>query len=257
MVPRDIRFFIHVKSNQLPHLNLVIDCGNTLIKVAAFSGDSMERKLVFSSANDLQTYLSDKDFHTVLISSVSVPAVQVLEWVHASKKLQLNATLPLPINNKYKTPHTLGVDRIAAVCGAINIYPGRNCLVIDAGTAITYDFIDADKNYWGGAISPGIAMRFNALHTLTERLPLISATEHFKLVGDSTESCIQSGVLNGVIGEMKEFIESYRKLYPDLGVVLTGGDTFFFENNLKQPIFAARDLVLSGLNRILQHHATL
>lgn len=223
MASSGVRLYIHFKSNQLPHLNLVIDCGNTLIKAAAFDGNSMEQKLIFSSADELQAFLSDKSFHTVLISSVSLPAVQVLEWAHAAKKLQLNANLPLPIINKYKTPHTLGVDRIAAVCGALDIYPARNCLVIDAGTAITYDFIDRDKNYWGGAISPGIGMRFKALHTLTERLPLISATEHFKLVGDSTETSIQSGVLNGVVGEMKEFIENYRKLYPDLGVVLTGG----------------------------------
>jgi len=205
----------------------------------------------------LKEFLNGKYFQYVLVSSVSIPAGEVLSWVSAEKKLQLTSTLPLPINNRYKTPETLGVDRIAAVCGALEIFPNRNCLVIDAGTAITYDFMDCDKNYWGGAISPGIAMRFKALHTLTERLPLIGATENFQLTGDSTETSIQSGVLYGVIGEMDGFISKYLNLHPDLGVVLTGGDTFFFENNLKQPIFAARELVLSGLNRILQHHATL
>jgi type III pantothenate kinase len=227
------------------------------MKAAAFDGLVMAEKLVFQKADELKLFLSTHEFDSVLVSSVTLSASDILSWTSAKKKLQLTSSLPLPIQNQYKTPSTLGVDRLAAVCGALGIFPERNCLVIDAGTAITYDFVDRDKNYWGGAISPGIAMRFKALHTLTQRLPLIQSTENFKLIGDSTETCIQSGVLNGVLEEMKGCIENYKKLYPDLGVVLTGGDTFFFENNLKQPIFAARDLVLSGLNRILQHHATL
>jgi type III pantothenate kinase len=239
----------------LQHFNLVIDCGNTFIKAATFDGNAMKEKFVFTNAEELKFFLADKFFKHVLVSSVAVSAEELLKWATAEKKWQLNASLSLPIKILYKTPATLGVDRIAAVCGAIDIFPNKNCLVIDAGSAITYDFIDDKKNYWGGAISPGISMRFNALHTLTERLPLVSATENFTLIGDSTETCIQSGVLNGVLEEMKGCIENYRKLYPDLGVVLTGGDTLFFENKMKQPIFAARDLVLSGLNRILKHHA--
>lgn len=234
---------------------MVIDCGNTLIKAATFEGRVLKEKFVFAENAELKSFLSDKLFQYVLVSSVSVSAEEVLNWTAAQKKLQLNTSLSLPIQIFYKTANTLGVDRIAAVCGAIDIFPNKNCLVIDAGSAITYDFIDDKKNYLGGAISPGISMRFKALHTLTERLPLVNSTENFKLIGDSTETCIQSGVLNGVLEEMKGIIENYRKLYPDLGVVLTGGDTLFFENKLKQPIFAARDLVLSGLNRILQHHA--
>jgi type III pantothenate kinase len=236
---------------------LVIDCGNTLIKAATFDGNSLIEKFIFPGGGELKAFLNGKHFQTVLVSSVSIPASEVLNWATAKTKLQLTSTLPLPITNCYKTPETLGVDRIAAVCGALETFPDRHCLVIDAGTAITYDFINRDRNYLGGAISPGISMRFKALHTLTERLPLIGAADTFPLTGNTTETCIQSGVLNGVIEEMDGFIAKYLKLYPDLGVVLTGGDTFFFENNLKQPIFAARELVLSGLNRILQHHATL
>ncbi len=239
----------------MQHLNLVIDCGNTLIKVAAFDGRAIKEKFVFFNEGELKSFLEDKSFRHVLVSSVSVSAEEVLNWTTAQTKLQLNTSLSLPIQILYKTPTTLGVDRIAAVCGAIDIFPNQNCLVIDAGSAITYDFIDDRRNYLGGAISPGILMRFKALHTFTERLPLVNATENFELIGHSTETCIQSGVLNGVIEEMDGCIENYKKLYPGLGVVLTGGDTLFFENKLKQPIFAARDLVLSGLNRILQHHA--
>src|SRR5262249_24520746 len=119
-----------------------------------------------------------------------------------------------------------------------------------------YDFIDREKNYHGGAISPGISMRFEAMHTFTKRLPLVTpATE--QLTGDSTESSMRSGLMNGVLNEVGGFISDYRKKYPDLRVVLCGGDTAFFENNLKQPIFAAPDLVLSGLNRILNYNAAL
>ncbi len=215
----------------------------------------MKERFVFAEIAELRVFLSNKHLKNVLVSSVSIPADDVLRWTIAEKKFQLDASLSLPINNCYKTPQTLGVDRIAAVCGAFEIFPDRDCLVIDAGTAITYDFIDRKKNYMGGAISPGISMRFKALHTFTERLPLIAQTDNFDLIGDSTETCILSGVLNGVVQEMNGCIEQYRTAYPNLGVVLTGGHTLFFENKLKQPIFAARDLVLSGLNRILQHHA--
>ena len=154
----------------------------------------------------------------------------------------------------YTTPATLGVDRIAAICGAIEIFPQQNCLVVDAGTCINYEFLDAALNYHGGAISPGIQMRFDALHKFTARLPLIKEFNKTELVGNSTESCMTSGVVNGVVAEVNGIIEKYAQKFPDLGVILCGGDAYFFENNLKQPIFAAPDLVLHGLNRILQHN---
>ena len=182
---------------------------------------------------------------------------EILSWIKTSRNFLLTHLLPLPIQIKYKTPKTLGVDRIAAVCGAIDIFPNKDSLVIDAGTAITYDFVDRQGNYEGGAISPGIEMRFEALHTFTERLPLVTKTGDLPLIGSSTETCIRSGVLNGAIAEMEGIIINYKQLYPDLGVVLCGGDSLFFENKLKPTIFAAPDLVLSGLNRILLHNAVL
>jgi type III pantothenate kinase len=188
---------------------------------------------------------------------VSLDGNEIVSWIKASKKILLNHLLPLPIQINYKTPETLGVDRIAAVCGAIDIFPNRSSLVIDAGTAITYDFIDGHGNYEGGAISPGIEMRFEALHTFTERLPLVTKNGDLTLIGNSTETCIRSGVLNGVVAEMEGIINNYKQLYPDLGVVLCGGNSFFFENRLKPTIFATPDLVLSGLNRILLHNAVL
>jgi len=238
-------------------MNLVIDSGNTRFKAATFIGEQLEKKYSFSNTEELKSYLHHQTFDVAIVSSVSLDGNEILDWIKASKKFLLTHLLPLPIQIRYATPETLGVDRIAAVCGAIAIFPNRDSLVIDAGTAITYDFVDRDGNYGGGAISPGIEMRFEALHTFTERLPLVTKIGDLKLIGNSTETSIRSGVLNGVVAEMEGIINNYRQLYPDLGAVLCGGDSFFFENKLKPTIFAAPDLVLSGLNRILLHNAVL
>lgn len=238
-------------------MNLVIDCGNTRFKVGIFSGTTLEKKYSFSNEEELKDFLQHLTVENAIVSSVSKDSDKILNWIKAQRKSTLTHTLPLPVQVNYKTPHSLGVDRIAAVCGAIDIFEKRDCLVIDAGTCITYDFIDRNKNYWGGAISPGLSMRFKAMNTFTERLPLVSMVGEADLIGDSTESGIRSGVLNGALMEMEGFIKNYRELYPDLGVVLCGGDSSFFENNLKPTIFAAPNLVLSGLNRILLYNAVL
>jgi type III pantothenate kinase len=237
-------------------MNLVIDNGNTLIKLAVFNNNDLVQKFTFQSINELKTYLQRNQFDYCIISSVSTVSEEISEWVQAKKKFLLSYSLPLPIKILYKTPETLGVDRIAAVCGATYLFQAMDCLVIDAGTCITYDFVDRIGYYHGGAISPGIKMRFDAMHTFTKRLPLVSASSE-KLTGDSTESSMRSGVMNGTLNEMEGFINNYRMNYPDLRVVLCGGDTSFFENNLKPTIFAAPDLVLNGLNRILGHNAAL
>ncbi len=236
-------------------MNLVIDHGNTRIKVAIFSRDNLEQKYTFQSVTELKSFLNENHFTHCIISSVGTQE-EISDWVRAEKKFLLTHSLPVPIKILYKTPETLGVDRIAAVCGASGQFPNSDCLVIDAGTCITYDIIDKNKNYYGGAISPGINMRFEAMHTFTKRLPLISAAPE-KLIGDSTESSMRSGVMNGVLNEAEGFINNYRMKYPDLRVVLCGGDTQFFENNLKPTIFAAPDLVLNGLNWILAYNAAL
>ncbi|MBI1768874.1 MAG: type III pantothenate kinase [Bacteroidetes bacterium] len=237
-------------------MNLVIDCGNTRIKTATFSGADLVKKFSFQSRDELKLFLDSNQFVSSIISSVGIPAEEISRFVKAEKKFVLKHVLPLPIKILYQTPETLGVDRIAAVCGALSIFPSDDALVIDAGTCVTYDFVDRNKNYYGGAISPGINMRFEAMHTFTKRLPLVEAAPE-KLIGDSTESSMRSGVMNGILGEVEGFINNYRIKYPDLRVVLCGGDTQFFENNLKPTIFAAPDLVLIGLNRILNHNAAL
>ena len=236
-------------------MNLVIDFGNTRIKAALFSGTKLHEKFLFGTSQQLKNFLEKERFEHSIVSSVSESTEEVLSWINClGKKLLLSIHLPLPINILYATPATLGVDRIAAVCGAIEIFPQQNCLVVDAGTCINYEFLDAALNYHGGAISPGIQMRFDAMHKFTARLPLIKEFNKTELVGNSTESCMTSGVVNGVLAEVNGIIEQYAQKFPDLGVILCGGDAYFFENNLKQPIFAAPDLVLHGLNRILEYN---
>ncbi len=168
--------------------------------------------------------------------------------------IELTAGTPIPIRNLYQTPETLGKDRLAAVVGAHSLYSGRNVLVIDAGTALTIDFIDGEGNYHGGNISPGLKMRFQSLHDYTKRLPLLIQSNEYKMIGDSTEAAIIAGVQNGIIFEVKEYIERFTKQYPDLVAVMTGGDVNFLVDKLKIPIFVESNLVFIGLGKIIQYN---
>ncbi|NOS94149.1 MAG: type III pantothenate kinase [Cyclobacteriaceae bacterium] len=237
-------------------MNLVVDVGNTRIKAATFEEDRMVASFQFEHLIALREKLGSQIFQHVLISSVNQPDADFDFIQPTGKKLILSPQLPLPIKNVYATPQTLGVDRLAGACGAYAIFPGKNCLVIDAGTCINYEFIDESGTYHGGAISPGIDMRFKAMHTFTARLPLVQRKADADLVGNSTETCMQSGVMNGVVAEVENTIEKYREKYPSVVVLLCGGDAPFFENRLKPTIFAAPDLVLKGLNRILRYNAS-
>ena len=233
-------------------MNLVIDYGNSAAKVGIFNQQVLVDKHVFTTPEMLKQFLQQSTAENIIVSSVSTDPNVVAAWaVHSRKQFILHHTLALPITNHYATPDTLGVDRLAGVCGAQQFYPGENCLVIDAGTCITFDIIDDQGNYWGGGISPGLAMRFQAVNTFTAKLPLVHPVAHPELVGNSTESCIQSGIINGLMAEMDGMINQYQKKFPLLRVILCGGDTVFFENNLKGSIFAIPELVLSGLNSIL------
>jgi type III pantothenate kinase len=149
----------------------------------------------------------------------------------------------------------LGADRIALVAGAIEIYDKQNVLVIDAGTCITYDFITAKNEYLGGGISPGMGIRFRSLNTFTQKLPLIEYREEFQLIGKNTENSILSGVLNGVICEIDGIIEKYKENFGELQIILSGGNTIFFDKRLKNNIFAFPKLLLYGLNSILNYNA--
>ena len=235
-------------------MNLVVDYGNSSAKVGIFENHLLREKFIFKSTEELKKFLQSSNEENLIISSVSHDADEVSNWAERVKrKFILRHTLPLPITIRYATPATLGVDRIAGVCGAHQMFPGKHSLVIDAGTCITYDFIDKQGSFLGGGISPGLTMRFQAVHSFTKRLPLITAatTPETPLIGNSTEGCIQSGVVNGIIEELDGIIRQYGEKFGDLRVILCGGDVQFFENRLKASIFAVPELVLSGLNSIL------
>jgi type III pantothenate kinase len=238
-------------------MNVVVDYGNTSAKVGIFENHALTQKYVFQEDHGLKEFLENFSADHIIISSVTVDAALISGWArHFKKKFMLDHTLPLPVKNRYATPATLGVDRLAGVCGARQLFPDTNCLVIDAGTCITYDFLDASGAYHGGSISPGLTMRFEAMHTFTARLPLVFPVEKPELTGDTTERSMQSGVIYGVLGEMDGIISRYSEKFKDLQVILCGGDARFFENKLKASIFASPELVLIGLNSILIYNVS-
>jgi type III pantothenate kinase len=236
-------------------LNLVIDIGNTRTKAATFNGTVLFEKHSFKDVSGLREFVAGKDFSNCIVSSVTTDASVILPLLPIEgKKIQLTTSLGFPINIAYDTPDTLGVDRIAAACGAYQLFPNEDCLVIDMGTCITYDFLSSKGVYEGGAIAPGVKMRFAAMNHFTARLPVVEPLANPPLTGKSTTTSMQSGVINGVLGEINIFISRYQSQYTNLRTVACGGDLSLFENNLKPSIFVAPDLVLIGLNRILLHH---
>ena len=235
--------------------NVVIDIGNSRIKVGIFAGATLSEKLLLKDISELSSILSRPHDH-LIVSSVKEDPESILNLSSAETKIILSSLTPLPVHVRYSTPHSLGVDRIAAICGAFQLFPLEDCLIVDMGTCINYELLDKKGDYWGGIISPGMSMRFESMHTFTARLPLIQATMNPTLIGDSTEACMQSGVMNGIVEEVKGIIARVQEKYPSARVILCGGDAPTFENQLKPSIFAAPELVLQGLNRILIHNVT-
>jgi type III pantothenate kinase len=241
-------------------MNLILDIGNTRTKIAIFSNGQLKYYTAISEISvDYLAKLIDQqgEVHRAIVAATGAFGDEVKEWLqqNISFFLQLSADLSFPFQIKYRTRHTLGNDRIAGVSGAQVMFPHKNCLVIDAGTAITYDLIDAEGIYWGGNISPGISMRFQALHTFTQKLPLIHAEGEIPTVGYSTETAIRSGVVLGVIYEIERYIRELVGQYNDLQILLTGGDAVFLADKINYPIFADEFLVLKGLNTILEYNA--
>lgn len=218
----------------------------------------MLRKSILSqpAPGVLKEFLKGEKVQRALVSSVKDhQLVQRLLPGSSFPVHTLSADKPLPVRLNYATPETLGLDRIALAVAAACKYPGQDCLVIDAGTAITYDFIDRSATYHGGGISPGLRMRYQALHHFTARLPLVDHKSDVELLGDSTQNSIRSGVWWGLYHEVFGIIEDYRQRYPQLISLLTGGDAALFDETPKNSIFAAPDFLLEGLNHILDYYA--
>ena len=240
-------------------MNLVVDIGNSRTKLAIFSKkelvDSLTiDKLTISRLEEIKKTYPDID--RTILSSVSSANPQVAGYLKSeySYFLELNYQTPVPIKNQYKTPYTLGLDRLAAAIGACELFPGKDLLVIDAGTAITFDLIENNGTFKGGNISPGLRSRFRALHEFTKNLPLIGEAEEYPVIGQTTEEAIRAGVINGMVFEIDGTISLFSENRPDLQPVLTGGDALFFERRLKNAIFVKFEITLIGLNRILEYN---
>jgi type III pantothenate kinase len=232
-----------------------VDIGNTFIKIGGFE----DNVLVFFAerlALDQLIFLCLKHKPTkIVVCDVAQKATNFIEALaNASPALsknilQLTWQTPLPIKNLYETPQTLGMDRLAAVLGAWRLYPNQPCLVIDAGSCVTYDLLTQDSQYAGGSISLGIRMRFRALHEFTAKLPLLEPTPvEVDLVGKNTNSALQSGVIRGFCFEMQGIIAEYQRRFEDLQIILCGGDANFLHFHLNLPEIEVRQtLLLEGL----------
>ncbi|MDR0940096.1 MAG: type III pantothenate kinase [Mediterranea sp.] len=239
-------------------MNLIIDIGNTATKVAVFDGDEM-RETLTENGQALECLPSLRARYPLTCGIVAT-VVDLRERTLSDLEalpfplLWLSGRTPLPITNLYETPGTLGMDRLAAAVGAYAHSPGHDILVVDAGTCVTYEFVDAQGQYHGGNISPGMQMRFKALNAYTGRLPMVEAEGRRLPMGRDTETAIREGVLKGMEYEIMGYITSMKHKYPQLLTFLTGGDGFSFDSSVKSIIFADRYLVLKGLNRILNYN---
>lgn len=237
-------------------MKLVVDIGNTLIKLAVFDLDKIVYNATFEVFGEKEFRNLEKNFQpmSAIISSVREDNVKIIEIISSKiPSIFLDHNTNLPIENNYLSKETLGRDRIAAVVGASILFPNENVLVIDAGTCITYDLISKKKNYYGGAISPGLKMRLKALNHYTSKLPLIDLKENHipELIGNNTKNSILSGVIRGYAGEINSIIESYILVNNQLRVLVTGGDYKYFDKLLKYKTFAAPNLVFIGLKGIM------
>ena len=234
---------------------LLVDFGNTRVKAAVKDGNGLRQiycGLVL--LEKLSKAVEGLDIEGGMWCSVHPLEPAVKDWMLSLGLSPLNASTPVPIKNDYSSPSTLGMDRLAAAVGAWSIEPGHDLLVIDAGTAITYDFISASGIYKGGNIAPGKDLRFKSLHEHTGALPLVGEYGVVPMLGNDTETAVRSGVLNGIRYEMEGYIEELGSLFPSLLVFLTGGDAEFFDIKAKRSIFAVPDLVLRGLARIVEYN---
>ncbi len=237
-------------------MNIIIDQGNSRTKCTLFEGEEMQKSIAFdiNQPDQIEAYIKQvKPLHNGIIASVSPLKDSLINTLraHTNKLILFDHNTPLPIKNKYQTPHTLGVDRIVGAMEAYMQCPNTPALSIDLGTALTFDFVTAQGQYMGGSISPGLRMRLKALHRFTHKLPLVEVKEQHAAWGANTQDAIWTGVANGIQYEIEGQIAYFQGKHPDIRIFLTGGDMKYFENKLKNSIFAEPFLIEKGLNRIL------
>lgn len=238
--------------------NLCIDIGNTRIKMGWFNGTALlsSASLLRTEITQIKTFLTNHTVENIIYSTVaeSLPRVVVDSTPVSARVLELSTDLKLPVILRYQTPETLGLDRLAGVIGAQALYPDTHCLIIDAGTCITYDFLTAEGIHLGGNISPGWQMRLDAMQYYTARLPRPASKVPEYWVGNDTETALQNGAFWGLNLEIQGYIDQWAAEYPAINVLLTGGDADFFAKKLKSEIFVNQNLVLWGLNKTLNYN---
>ncbi len=242
-------------------MNLIIDIGNTRVKLAVFKEKKIKKAVVCPKEELIQAqeHLREEfpEISDGILANVAEPKNSYVGWVSGlgGKTIELSAKTPVPFINKYETPESLGLDRIALAAAAVSLYPNENVLVIDAGTCVTYDIITKNNEYLGGAISPGLNMRFRAINNFTANLPLLRASsKEIPDVGQNTIQSLHLGITQGLIYEIQGFLTQYRQTYSDLTVILTGGDAEILSKRLKNSIFVAKNFLSTGLNCILEYN---
>ena len=237
-------------------MKLIIDIGNTSVKIALFKDKKLQNTAILEQCKlkNILFFVNNNDISGTIISSDRKINADIKKLIYHFDALLLDFNTPLPIVIDYKTPRTLGSDRIAAIVGATVLLPNKDILVFDAGTCLTIDFVTKAKVYKEGRISPGITMRYKALNQFTDQLPLCDSSPESILMGYDTKSSIISGVQQGILSEVREIINIYKKENKETIIIVTGRDCFFFEKELKNSIFANPFLVMQGLNEILDYN---
>ena len=235
---------------------LVIDIGNTAQKLAVYDESGNQVALLRQPELDVCAFkdiFGRYDIQAALLSSVGRISPEVVTWLEQHTRLvKFSSALRLPIRLNYDTIGTLGTDRIASAVGAKALFPARPTLAIQAGTCLVTDFVDEHGIYQGGSIAPGLRLRFQSLHDHTAHLPLLEPQRPASFTGKNTQESILSGVIYGMTCEIDGIISHYQDLYPDLHIILTGGDADYLKDFIKNRIFAAPNLVLDGLYKILR-----
>lgn len=237
--------------------NLIVDIGNTRTKLAVYKNKEQVSFQAFLNKNqeDILSFLAKCNATNCIITATGKISNTLKSLLYAKFNcIEINEFTKLPFTVKYKTKSTLGDDRVAAISGAKMFFPNKNCLAITAGTCLTFNFITNNHCFLGGSISPGLMMRLQAMHSFTDKLPLPKNTAFDELIGTSTVESLLSGVRKGIIAEVDGIIDQYRLQFQEIEVIICGGDTSFFERRLKNKIFAHQNLVLDGMNEILQYN---
>jgi type III pantothenate kinase len=237
---------------------LAIDAGNTRIKGAVFEGNTLLESVVFLK-EELQNnidFILKKHKNITHLVVASVRNLEKETFLYFQNRAQIHFVThndPFPFANDYQTPHTLGIDRMVLAAGATLLFPNQNRLVIDAGTCVTYDFVDQNNHYKGGAIAPGLRLRYESLPRHTAKLPLLELENPESFVGNTTSTSIHSGIVNGLAYEIDGFISEYEAAFSNFIIILTGGDAEFLAKRLKNTIFANSNFLLESLNQTFQY----